>query len=628
MNPDPGSAGHAALVTFGLYLVVVFILAWMANRIQSKREFAGEYFLGSKGLGMWAFALTAGATAASGGSFMGFPALVYTHGWAVGWWISAYVLVPLVTLGLLAKRMNQVGRISGAITIPELLNRRFASPLVGNVASLMIVFFMFFYLLAQFKAGAEIMATLFAGVEIYQNVVTSIESVTRGLPWIGETSPDYLFCLSIFAVAVISYTAFGGFRAVVWTDVMQGFVMAAGVIILLILTLNQVGGLNRATEQLAEMTPPEFGTAQLQVSAPVEKEVYFSRGDWILDQTGDPLRLKDSTTIPVGSQVSEPVNILKITTPAEQDAVRARCEKNVVATNLETTAYAYGGGQRGVYVTAPGPSRTNPVGFMTVMIAISFFVFWNFGGSGQPSQMVRQMAFDNSATLRRSIILVAVFFTIIYFPLVIVFTSARVLLPGMEIHADRIMPEMAAHVTSVAGVPWLAGFLVAAPFAAVMSSVDSFLLLVSSGVVRDIYQQNINPDASEKTIRKLSYTVTVVVGVLAVLAALNPPQFLQSLVVFASGGLAAAFLMPVAFALYWPRTTAGGMVSGMISGAATILVLYFVGYLKNGEFGEYNLLGFHPFIWSILVTTVVVVFVSRSGKKPDAALVLKYFGSS
>ena len=50
----------------------------------------------------------------------------------------------------------------------------------------------------------------------------------------------------------------------------------------------------------------------------------------------------------------------------------------------------------------------------------------------------------------------------------------------------------------------LLGLLLAAPFAAVMSSVDSFLLLMSSGVVRDIYQQSINPDASEKALKKLT----------------------------------------------------------------------------------------------------------------------------
>ena len=87
--------------------------------------------------------------------------------------------------------------------------------------------------------------------------------------------------------------------------------------------------------------------------------------------------------------------------------------------------------------------------------------------------------------------------------------------------------------------------LVAAPFAAIMSSVDSFLLLVSSGVVRDIYQQNTKRKVSEKTIARLSHWTTISVGALAVLCALNPPEFLQTLIIFASGGLGASFLVEI-----------------------------------------------------------------------------------
>ena len=65
---------NAALVTFLVYMVGVFGLAWAANRLLQEKEFLSEYFLGSRGLGVWAFALTFAATSASGGSFTGFPA--------------------------------------------------------------------------------------------------------------------------------------------------------------------------------------------------------------------------------------------------------------------------------------------------------------------------------------------------------------------------------------------------------------------------------------------------------------------------------------------------------------------------------------------------------------------------
>ncbi len=58
------SAGNAALVSFAVYMLLVFILAGLANRQQSGKSFLNEYFLGSRNLGMWAFAFTYAATSA------------------------------------------------------------------------------------------------------------------------------------------------------------------------------------------------------------------------------------------------------------------------------------------------------------------------------------------------------------------------------------------------------------------------------------------------------------------------------------------------------------------------------------------------------------------------------------
>lgn len=621
-----------ALISFTIYLFLVFVLAFLANRVGKSKAFVSEYFLGSKSIGLWAFALTYAATAASGGSFMGFPSLIYTHGWVLAWWIAGYMVVPMIALGLLAKRLNQVGRIAGAITIPELLRRRFDSQMVGNLATVLVVFFMFFFLMAQFKAGAEIMATLLEGVPVYQSLVIVVETSTAGLPWVGNAEGDYLLCLIVFAISVIVYTTFGGFRAVVWTDVMQGIVMGIGVIVMLVLVLSQVGGLGNATRQLDEMTPPRFVDVVLKREGAPASDLRLPRGTWVMLEGGaDVVRLKSASVIPAGASESEPVESLQITTPAEIERVRKRVDSKWGVLALpasEAVPYAYGDGKKGVYVHAPGPDRINPGGFLGVMLALSFFAFWNFSGAGQPSYMVRQMAFRDTLTLRRSMVMVAFYFSLIYFPLVIIFTCARVLLPGMEIHPDRVMPEMATVLTENAGVPWLAGLLVAAPFAAVMSSVDSFLLLVSSGVVRDIYQESINRNASEKQIKRLTYMVTVVVGLLGVFAVLHPPPFLQDLIVFASAGLGACFLMPMIFALFWPRTTPLAMAFGMVSGGIVILLFYWIGYRQTGDFKEYRLFNLHPFIWSVIASAGCLFFVSVLGKKLPDSLTERFFGKA
>src|SRR6056297_2704888 len=110
-------SSNAALICFLLYMLGVFLLAVLSGRAAKGKEFVGEYFLGSRGFGVWAFALTFAATNASGGSFMGFPALIYSHGWSLSVWISAFMIAPLVAMALIGKRINQVARQCDALTI-------------------------------------------------------------------------------------------------------------------------------------------------------------------------------------------------------------------------------------------------------------------------------------------------------------------------------------------------------------------------------------------------------------------------------------------------------------------------------------------------------------------------------
>lgn len=601
---------NTALISFGVYLLGVFFLAWLSSRVREKKEFVGEYFLGSRNLGLWAFALTFAATSASGGSFMGFPSLIYTHGWVLALWIASYMVVPIVGMGLLGKRMNRLARQSGAVTIPDIIKARFKSDAVGMIATLLILFFMFFYLLAQFKAGSKIMTTLLQDVPVYQSTVAALGDAIDGLPWVGGAEPDYVLCLLVFSFSVIVYTAFGGFRAVVWTDVMQGVVMGAGVIILLILTLGQVGGLSKATEQLKEMTPPENGTGFITLGQSADEDTTLPKGTWLRLTDGGIARLAEQVRLAKGKTETE-AKLLRITTPAEVECIEPTQLGFAVSTSFTPTeANGYGAGRKGVYVSAPGPHPDNEDGFLNVWVAVSFFFFWAFGSAGQPSNMVRLMAFNGTNVLRKAMLSISIYFTVIYLLLVVIFCCGRILLPGMEIDSDRIMPELAATVTSSAGVPWLAGLLLAAPFAAVMSSVDSFLLMVSSSVVRDIYQNRVNPDASEQRLKKLSYLVTAVVGILAMLAVLNPPEYLQDLIVFATSGLAGCFLMPVLLGLYWPGMSARGAIAGMLGGLGSHLGLYLIGWFVNGKFASYQLLEFNPFIWAILVSGLLSYLAS------------------
>jgi SSS family solute:Na+ symporter/sodium/pantothenate symporter len=166
---------------------------------------------------------------------MGFPSLVYSHGWVVALWIGSYMVVPLTGFTILGKRLAQLSRKANAITVPDLLRTRFDDPRVGLTASLLIMLFMSFMMVAQFKAGAIVMK-LSAG-----DLMAFSEDADVKIDW------QYYIGLAVFSLTVIGYTLIGGFLASVWTDLFQSVMMFFGVMALLILAIPAAGGMEQAT---------------------------------------------------------------------------------------------------------------------------------------------------------------------------------------------------------------------------------------------------------------------------------------------------------------------------------------------------------------------------------------------
>jgi SSS family solute:Na+ symporter/sodium/pantothenate symporter len=510
----------ATLVALVLFTLVSLGLGVVANLVANKKKgFLRKYFLGNRSLGAFAVALTAAVM--SGGTFMGFPSLVYKFGWIVGLWIASYMVAPLTILGILGKRIGHLGRRTGAITLPDLFRERFGSPALGLTTSLLIILFLSCFLVPQFKAGGLLMQMVLpSGTYTW----ISEENV------LGQADTGYVMGLVIFAATVVAYTAYGGFLAAVWTDVFQSIIMAIGVMILLPLAMMASGGLVHAT----------------------------ARG---MEIAGD--------------------------------------------------GFAFG----------PGAGRAfHPLG-----LAFSFFVMWAITGMGQPSTMVRLMAFRDTRTLRYSIIYLVIYNAIVYIPLILIFVAARSILPDLGNKSDQVMPRLVIALAN----PYLAGLILAAPYGAVMSTVSGFLLIISSGLVRDVYQRFLRPSASEKEIEWASYSATVAVGLMVAVVALRPPEFLQLIVVFASSGMASSFLMPAILGCFWRRATAGGALAAMLVGAGVTLGLYGYGsYLgRNGidqgigppssGFGAYYLLGFEPCVWGLSLSLVAGIVGSLATAPPD-----------
>ena len=175
-------------------------------------------------------------------------------------------------------------------------------------------------------------------------------------------------------------------------------------------------------------------------------------------------------------------------------------------------------------LTAENPKLITPYGFdggLTPLYVSSFWILVGVGVVGLPQITVRAMSYKNSKAMHRAIIIGTVVIGFIMLGMHLIGVFARSVLPGIEV-PDTVMPLLAMEILPA----WLAGLVLAAPMAAIMSTVDSLLLLVSSAVVKDVYLNYIQPKASNQRVKNLSFGVTTVLGVLVFLIALSPPDLI------------------------------------------------------------------------------------------------------
>ncbi|MFD2191271.1 sodium/pantothenate symporter [Pistricoccus aurantiacus] len=481
---------QVALV-IALYLAITFLFAFISGRKTKKGDFMEEYFVGGRQIGPWVLGLTWIATMASGGTFIGVPGLLHSYGWSVFLWISGFMVVITTGFGILGKRIGQIGRKTGALTFPDLLRDRFESPTIGVLSALLIVILYLAFMVAQYIAGARV-----------------LEAVI-GLP--------YHWGVIGFALSVALYTAYGGFRAVAWTDSFQAIVMLVGVILTAWFAVNLAGGLEKVN---AELT-------------------------------------RQSTEL----------------------------------------------------VSGPGPDN-----FLPLVAAISFFILMPLSQLGQPALVSRFLTFTNTRALKRAALLTGLYVCLMYPLIMLVGVTSRVLLPEIE------SPDHALTATVMMALPAaLAGFIIAAPVSAIMSSLSSFLLVSAGALVRDVYQRNINPELSGDKAKRLTHVMTFAITLVGVALALNPPQYLQLIVVFAGAGLGATFAWPTILGIFWPRMNRLGCLAGIIGGFGSFVIQYVT-------LGGSSVLGLHPFVWSFLFSLVCCVVGSRLAPRQSDEVLEIYFG--
>ncbi|MEH6908122.1 sodium/pantothenate symporter [Neobacillus drentensis] len=250
-------------------------------------------------------------------------------------------------------------------------------------------------------------------------------------------------------------------------------------------------------------------------------------------------------------------------------------------------------------LAAENPNLISPFGAdrsLTPSFVSSFWILVGVGVVGLPQIAVRAMSYKNSKAMHNAIIIGTIVVGFIMLGMHLIGVFARPVLPGVKI-GDTVMPLLSMKVLP----PYAAGIVLAAPMAAIMSTVDALLILVSSALVKDVYLNYIKPDAGNDQVKKVSFSVTAVIGIVVILFSLSPPDLIVWLNLFSFGGLESVFIWPVILGLYWSKGNKYGAITSMVIGMGSYIII--------DQFYP-NAFGFHTVVLPILLSLAAFVVTS------------------
>jgi len=476
----------AITTTFIAYLIMMLAIGVYAYQ---RTKNSSDYFLGGRSLGPWPAALSAGASDMSGWLLLGLPGYAYAAGMEALWLAGGLLAGTWLNWLLVAKRLRTYSVTTDSLTLPEFLSRRFndKSKLIQTISAFFILLFFLFYTSSGLVAGGKLFETVF-GI-------------------------DYTIAVIIGTVCVVSYTLFGGFLAVSWTDLVQGLLMAAALLVVPFAALD--GGFGTLNTELSNINPELLTLWSGLDGEPLSAIAIISLAAWGLGYFGQPhilARFKASRT--------------------NKDLTTAR-RIAVIWTGLSMFGAMLVGFVGLVYVTN-NPAMTLEDGEKIFMILVN-----------------------------------AIFH------------------------------------------PVIAGILLAAILAAIMSTADSQLLVSSSALAEDFYKQVFKTDASSEDIVRVGRIAVIVLSIIALALAMTPDSSVLGLVSYAWAGFGAAFGPALVLSLYWSRMNRNGALAGIVVGGVTIVVWK---QISGGWFDIYEI------VPGIIFSVIAIVVVSLVTGEPEQAV--------
>ncbi len=455
------------------YFALLVAIAWYSQRrSRLAHDKALDYFLGSRKLGVFPLAMTTAATYISASSFIGGPGVAYSRG--LSWVFLAAVQYPvsLLMMGMLGRQLQQLGEQQQLYDLPDYIQLRYRSRHYS----------MFCAALIGVVLLLGLMVALMGGSRLLQGAISSLR---------------YRQALLIFTAALSIYTMLGGFRAVVWTDVLQGTWMLLASFVLLFFLWQRAGGVEGLSRFAAE----------------------------------------HSTLFQADSGGAQPLSY-----------------------------------------------------------TVNFTILVGLGMVVQPISFSRLLAFDHNKSLRSSILIsLPVLGLLTFLPHFIGFLG-RIVVPELE-QSDQLMGRLSwlFREQDVSEGIWggiFSGMLVSALLAAVMSTADSILNTLGLTIYRHLLprrlsgalgrisdrmlhsrQEQNKQGKYEKRHFQLSRLLSGVAILLMALLALNPPDLLVTLNLYALGTTQVALLWPVLLGMFSCRPDLRSAWCSSLAGLASYFLL-------------------------------------------------------
>lgn len=450
----------ARIIGIALYAAILIGIGVVASR---RMKDIRDYYAAGKQLSFWAVAFSARATGESAWLLLGLTGMGAALGLKAFWVVLGEVLGVAGAWLLMARRFR---RLTGdahydAVTVPDYLEGRFAdgTRTVRTFASFALVVFVTIYVSAQIDATGKAFETF--------------------LDW-----NYYTGAIVGFAV-VLAYMVTGGFLAVAWSDVFQGALMFAGLVLLPLVALGGAGGVGGLTETLRGLDP----------------------------------------------------NLLSWT----------------------------------------GGAALGPV---TVAGILSLLLI-GLGFLGSPQIFVRFLAIRDESEIRNGMLVAVIFTVLADVGAVLIGLIGRAVLAGGNVAAlgsggEDVLPML----VEATFPPFIVGVYIAIVLSAIMSTVDSLLILASSAAVRDWYQQVRHPELRDEDLVGLSRKVTLALALAALAIALGvavstPNRTIFWFVIFGWSGISATFCPTMILSLYWRGFTARGALAAMVAGFLAVPLFKF-----------------------------------------------------